>query len=233
MNTATLVASLSLLGALGACSQPVTKASPQDHVEVAHVDAVPAPEACASSCSSAHATAAAERRRVDLRDAPVQGTVDAPVTVVVFSDFECPFCARAAKTVTELAKRYAGVARIAFKQHPLPFHSHARLAAKAALAADEQGRFWQMHDALFGHECTIDRDGIDECALRAGVQLAAFHAALDSHRLEARITADEAEAQALGVEGTPTFFVNGRRITGAVPVDDIAAVIDEERQAAR
>jgi protein-disulfide isomerase len=189
----------------------------------------PAGGCTATQCSSATPpTAESARVRIDLRDAPVAGRSDAPVTVVVYSDFECPFSARASTTIAEVQKKYGNKVRVAYKEHPLPMHAHARLAAKAALAADEQGRFWPMHDALFGHACAVDQGALDACAERAGLDMERYHAALAEPRLEARVDADLAEGHALGVAGTPTYFIDGRRVIGAQPLEDLSAVIDDE-----
>ncbi|HEU4410161.1 MAG TPA: thioredoxin domain-containing protein [Polyangiaceae bacterium] len=169
---------------------------------------------------------------VQLGDAPLRGPADAPVTVVVFSDFECPFCAKAERTLAELEKQYAGKLRVAYKSRPLPFHKHAKLAAKAALAADEQGKFWAYHDALLANQRELERPALERLARELGLRLARFDAALDSDRAEARLQADIGEADRLKVAGTPTFFINGRRLVGAQPVEAFRAVIDKELERA-
>jgi protein-disulfide isomerase len=170
---------------------------------------------------------ASERVKVDLAGAPLKGDAAAPVTVVVFSDFQCPFCARAVGTLRALEEKYGDRVRFAFKQRPLSFHGNARTAAAAALAAADQGKFWQFHDALFAHQQELDRASLERRAEELGLDLARFRTALDAGA-EARIAADEAEAERLGVTGTPTFFVNGRKVVGAQPPEVFAAVIDEE-----
>jgi protein-disulfide isomerase len=171
---------------------------------------------------------ASERVRVDTSSAPTKGDASAPVTVVVFSDFQCPFCARGAGVMKAVADKYGDKVRFAFKHQPLPFHQQARLAAAASLAAAEQGRFWAFHDALFAHQSELDRAGLEKRATEAGMDLARFRAALDAPATEAQIAADQAEATRLGVTGTPTFFINGRRLMGAQPVEAFVAAIDEE-----
>jgi protein-disulfide isomerase len=189
----------------------------------------PAPTAdCTATAAAAAPRADDVRQRVDVGDAPVRGPADASVTIVVFSDFQCPYCSRAEGTLTELQRLYPGRLRIVFKEHPLPMHDKARLAAKAALAAGDQGRFWEMHDSLFSRECTLDRAGLDACASHLKLDMRRFDAALDDPSLEARVASDEAQGQTLSVTGTPTFFVDGRRIVGAQPVEQFEAIIDEE-----
>jgi protein-disulfide isomerase len=178
---------------------------------------------------AARAPLAAERvDRVELGAAATRGPSHAKVTVVVFSDFECPFCSRGAAAMKALEERFGSRVRFAFKHHPLPMHPHARLAAAASLAAEDQGKFWQLHDALFAHQGQLDRAGLEKRAEELGLDLSRFRSALDSGAAEARLAADEAEAQRLGVNGTPTFFINDRRVVGAQPAEALAAVIDEE-----
>ncbi|MFT3771358.1 MAG: thioredoxin domain-containing protein [Minicystis sp.] len=176
----------------------------------------------------AHEEESAPAKIEDVRvgDAPVRGSDRAPVTIVAYSDFECPFCARAEATLRALEQKYPGRVRVAFKSQPLPFHEHARLAARAALAAGEQGKFWEYHDVLFAHQDALDRAALERYAQDLRLDLARFRAALDDARTAAAVDADVAEATRLGVAGTPTFFVNGRRIIGAQPLEKFAAAVD-------
>ncbi|MCP3103990.1 thioredoxin domain-containing protein [Myxococcus sp. K15C18031901] len=167
-------------------------------------------------------------QKVEVGDAPARGPANAPVTLVAWSDFECPFCSRAVPTLKALEQEYAGKLRVAFKQQPLPNHPHARLAAAAALAAHEQGKFWEMHDVLFANQRQLERESLEGYAKQLGLDLTRFKQALDSNRFDARVTADAEEGSRLGVSGTPSFFVNGRLIVGAVPIDQFRRVIDEE-----
>ena len=155
---------------------------------------------------------------VPLGASPVRGPERAPLTVVVFSDFQCPFCARSEATLRAIEEEYGSRVRFAFKNQPLPFHEHARLAAKAALAAGEQGKFWEYHDALFAHQDALEPAALERYAQGLGLDLARFRKAMESERVEAALVADAADATRLGVQGTPTFFVNGRRIIGAQPI---------------
>lgn len=155
---------------------------------------------------------------VAVGDAPSRGEARAPVTIVLFSDFECPYCVRAEKTLGEVAAARPGKVRVVFKHRPLPMHEHARLAARAAVAAEKQGRFWAYHDVLVAHRDALDRASLEAYARDAGLSLLRFDRDLDDTSLDARIAADEAQAETLSVKGTPTAFVNGRRITGAQPL---------------
>ena len=144
----------------------------------------------------------------------MKGPASAPVTLVAFSDFQCPFCSRAVPTLHQLETDYAGKLRVAFKQLPLPFHDKAHLAAEAALAANEQGKFWQIHDKLFANQQALDRASLEKYASELGLDLAKFKAALDSGKYKDKVDAEAREGAAVGATGTPTFFVNGTRIVG-------------------
>ena len=150
--------------------------------------------------------------------APARGPKTASITIVAFGDFECPFCAKAESVLHALESAHPGDVRIVFKNLPLPFHVHARFAAKAAIAADAQGHFWEFHDRLYAHiGKSIDRAALEQMAGDLGLDVPRFSRDMDAPAAEARIQADKADADALKIEGTPTFFVNGRRVIGAQP----------------
>ncbi len=155
--------------------------------------------------------------KVPTDGASARGPSGAPITIVEFADYECPFCVRAEATVHAIEQAHPGDVRFVFKNLPLPFHTHARLMAKAAVAADAQGHFWEMHDRLYTLAGPVDRAALDRAAQALGLDVARFDRDLDDTSLDARIDGDEADAKALGVKGTPTFFVNGRRVVGAQP----------------
>jgi protein-disulfide isomerase len=155
---------------------------------------------------------------VRLGASPVLGPARAPVTIVIFTDFECPFCRRSEDTLRAVADQYGSRVRFVFKNQPLPMHPSARPAARAALAAGEQGKFWEYHDLLFSHQDALDPASLDRYAKDLGLDLDRFHKAMADARTDAAIDADVAEATRLGVMGTPTFFVNGRRVIGAQPL---------------
>ncbi|MFO0577326.1 MAG: thioredoxin domain-containing protein [Polyangia bacterium] len=168
------------------------------------------------------------RQAVALGDAPVRGPASAPVTLVVFSDFECPFCAKMAQTLKELLAELGGRVRIAHKSMPLPFHPHAEPAARAALAAGQQGRFWEMHDRLFAHGRELSDPELEQHAAAIGLDLVRFRSDLASPALRERIERDRQQGAALGAAGTPTLFVNGRLVAGAQPIAAVRAIIEEE-----
>ncbi|MCP3062617.1 thioredoxin domain-containing protein [Myxococcus sp. K38C18041901] len=170
----------------------------------------------------------APRQQVEVGKAPSRGPANAPVTLVAWSDFECPFCSRAVPTLKTLEKEYEGKLRVAFKHQPLPNHPNAKLAAAASLAAHEQGKFWEFHDLLFANQRQLQRPALEDYAKQLGLDVARFNKALDSGKFDTVIAEDSREGTRVGAGGTPTFFINGRPIIGAVPVDQFRRVIDEE-----
>ena len=164
-------------------------------------------------------------------DAPAKGPASAPVTVVAFSDFQCPFCSRAVPTLKEIETAYNGKLRIAFKQLPLPFHDKAHLAAEAALAANEQGKFWEYHDKLFANQQALDRPSLEKYAQELGLDMGKFKKALDTGKFKDKVDAEAKEGAAVGATGTPTFFINGTKLVGAQPVETFKAAIDKELKA--
>lgn len=169
--------------------------------------------------------------KIPVGDAPVLGPADAKITIVEVSDYECPFCAKANVTVNQLMQDYAGSIRVAMKQHPLPFHKHAMDGALAALAAGEQGKYWEMHQKMFeatAAKTPLTREKLEELAGEIGLNVDAFKAAMDDGRFAARIGEEMKQANALGARGTPAFFINGRKISGNRPIEQFKAVIDEE-----
>ncbi|MBI4511976.1 MAG: thioredoxin domain-containing protein [Deltaproteobacteria bacterium] len=174
-----------------------------------------------------------ERVRVMVARRDVQkGPATAPVTIVEFSDFQCPFCRKAAGTTSQLLAEFPGIVRLVFKHNPLPFHPHAMLAAQASLAAGEQGKFWEMHDKLFAAQSSMDREAIEKHAQELGLDMDAFREAVDSERYKPQVEADMAQAARLGATGTPTFFINGKVLTGAQPLEEFRRVINEEHSSA-
>jgi protein-disulfide isomerase len=167
-------------------------------------------------------------KKVDVGNAPVRGPKNAPITVVLFSDFQCPFCGRVEPSIAELEKAYPGKVRVAWKNFPLSFHSNAKPAAEAALAANEQGKFWEMHDILFKNQQALSAADLEKYAKEIGLNLDRFKAAMDSHKFAAQIDADTKQGSELGVSGTPAAFVNGQLVSGAQPVDAFKKIVDAE-----
>jgi protein-disulfide isomerase len=174
-----------------------------------------------------------EPLRVELNNegAPALGPSDAPVTLVEFSDFECPFCGQFFQTMKRLKETYGDQLRVVYRQFPLEMHSNSFKAAEASLCADEQGRFWEMHDLLFSEQDRLDVESLKEKADRIGLDRAAFDECLDSGRQVERIRRDVQEGSRLGVQGTPALFLNGIPLSGgAIPYTVVAEAIDAELQ---
>lgn len=180
-----------------------------------------------SDPQDADAAAPIERFRVELGDAPIRGTDDAPVTIVMFSDFECPYCLQGHRTMHQIAEAYGAKVRFAYKPYPLPIHSNAIIAALAARSAQKQGRFWPFHDRLYQQE-GLDFDTLVRYAEEAGMDVKALTEDIATLSDAPSVTKDMRQARRLGVDSTPTFFINGRELSGAQPLEAFAAVIDDE-----
>lgn len=154
------------------------------------------------------------------------GPESAKVTIVAFSDFQCPYCALAHDAVHQIRERYPEQVRIIFRHFPLAFHEHARLAAEASLAAHAQGKFWQFHDRLFQHQNALDRKSLEGYAQELGLDVTAFKKGLDDKLFEPQLEADVALGRSVRVDGTPTMFVNGKRADNATEFDAVAPLIE-------
>jgi protein-disulfide isomerase len=191
---------------------------------------------CKSNVASAPAAAPvqaqarpAQAGSIDVRpDDPMRGNARAPITIVVFSDFQCPFCARVVPTLDEVQRAYGEKVRIVWKHQPLPFHPNAVPAAEAAEAAREQGKFWQMHDRLFAAQRELSPDTYERLAREIGLDVRRFQESVRSGKARSRIQEDQRLASRIGAEATPTLFVNGERVEGAVPFATLKAVIDRK-----
>lgn len=168
------------------------------------------------------------RVQVDVAGAPARGNPAAPVTIVEFSDFQCPFCVRARPSVKRVREAYGDKVRFVFRHFPLDFHAQAQKAGEAAACAGEQGRFWEMHDALWANTSKLGVPDLKAHAAGLGLDGAAFDKCLDSGAHAATLAKDEAAGRTYGVSGTPAFFVNGRPLVGAQPFEAFQQVIDDE-----
>ena len=169
-----------------------------------------------------------EPRQVVEAKGPARGPPSAPVTLVEFSDFQCPFCGKAHDTVEQVMQTYAGKVKLVFRHFPLDFHKNAEKAAEASMCANEQGKFWEYHDVLFKNQQTLEVPQLKDHAKDVGLDTASFSACLDSGKYKKAIDEDMAAGQRVGVTGTPAFFVNGVMINGAQPFDEFKKVIDQE-----
>ena len=167
----------------------------------------------------------------------VLGSATAPITIVEFSDFQCPFCERGGKTVKDLVAKYPNDVRVVFKHNPLPFHAEAPDASKAAMAAGEQGKFWEMHDLLFQNIKEMKGANMKEMtsgfAKQLGLDVAKFQKDFADPKFDQVIKDDLALGSKLGVRGTPHFFINGERLSGAQPIDKFEAIIKAQLEEAK
>jgi protein-disulfide isomerase len=171
------------------------------------------------------------RQKVAAANSPSKGSAGAPIEMIEFSDFQCPFCLRADPTVQQVLKTYGDRIRFVYRHYPLPNHPSARPAAEAAACANEQGKFWPYHDRLFANPTKLSAADLKQAAAELGLNTSQFNACVDSHKLKAEVDADIREGEQAGVNGTPAFFINGRAISGAQPFDVFKKVIDEELEA--
>jgi len=162
------------------------------------------------------------------------GDANAPVTIIAFSDYECPFCKRAESTVAQVMSTYGDKVRYVHRDFPLPFHAHAHEAAQAARCAGDQGKFWEYHDKLFQAQ-DLSTDNLKKMATDLGLDQQKLEQCISSGSHDDEINADVAAGSDVGVSGTPAFFINGRMLSGAQPFERFKEIIDGEiarRQAA-
>jgi protein-disulfide isomerase len=161
--------------------------------------------------------------------APVKGAETAPVTIVEFAEFQCPFCMRVRPTLEQIESTYKGRVRFVWKHLPLvSIHSHAMDASIAAEAARKQGRFWEYHDKLFANQTQLEPQDLRKYAEELGLNLTRFDRDRADQDVKTKVLEDMTEATSLGVTSTPTFFINGRLVSGAMPFETFSTIIDEE-----
>jgi protein-disulfide isomerase len=168
------------------------------------------------------------RQRVAEANAPAKGPAGAPIELIEFSDFQCPYCLRANPTVQQVLATYGDRVRFVYRHFPLPGHPNARPAAEASACAGDQQQFWPYHDHLFANPAKLSDADLKQTAAELGLDAAAFNACVDQHRHAADVDADVKAGTEVGVDGTPAFFVNGRMLSGAQPFSVFKKVIDEE-----
>jgi protein-disulfide isomerase len=180
--------------------------------------------------TDAHVKVALEEPRVSVASAghPWTGGKDAPVTIVEFSDFQCPYCRSAEPVLKQVRAKYGDKVKLVYMDFPLGMHQHAMDAAVAGRCAAEQNKFWELHDAMFSDQSKLDVAGLKASAAKVGMDQAKFDACFDAKPGVNGIKSDQAQGEQLGVSGTPTFFVNGRELVGAESEQGFSDVIDDE-----
>src|SRR5882757_10035581 len=156
---------------------------------------------------------------------PVMGPANARITLVEFSDFQCPYCYKAAEKISAVLKAYPNDVKLIFKQYPLDSHPQAAISAQAALAANQQGKFWQLHDIMFANRNGLSRKAIMGWAEGIGLDMKRFTADLDSDAIKKTVARDTADGDKAGVDGTPTFFINGQHYNGDLALDAIRPIL--------
>ena len=219
---------------LSACAVDTTASEPEQAAAALKADCKggcdnpecpgPKPHAASEKADPAAAVAPAQ---IPIGDSPRLGAEEAEVTIVMASDFECPYCARAKDTLRRVVEAYGDRVAVVYKHSPMPFHTEAIGAAMAAEAAHRQGKFWPMYDRLFEHHRDLGRKRYVELAEQLGLDMDMFVADLDSEVLRARIERDQKLVRSLGGRGVPTFWLNGRRHVGAQPLSWFAAQIEK------
>jgi protein-disulfide isomerase len=165
---------------------------------------------------------------IPIAGAPYLGPQNAPITIVEFSDFQCPYCALAVPQIKAVLKTYPNQVKLVFKEFPLEEHSQAELAATAAVAAQKQGKFWAMHDAMYANRNNLSRQNILALAKQAGLDMKRFETDMNSTEVRETIIRDLQDGDRAGVQGTPTIFINGQRYNGEIALDTLKPILDAE-----
>ena len=166
--------------------------------------------------------------QIPTQGAPVNGPANAKVTLVEFSDFQCPYCSKASGQIAAILKAYPNNVRLIFKQYPLDSHPQAQISAQASLAAHQQGKFWQLHDLMFANRTKLSRQAILLWAQAIGVDMKRFNADLDSDAVRKAVARDIDDGDKAGVEGTPTVFIDGQRYNGDLDLEAIKPILDKK-----
>jgi len=169
---------------------------------------------------------------INTEGSPFLGNPSAPVTLILFSDFQCPFCSKLVPVIEEIALAYPDTVKIVFKHFPLRNHRYASLAALAAIAAQQQGKFWEFHDQLFQLQKELDQDKIMEVAQNLGLDIKKFTSDVGGEDAKNQLTKDLNDGQAAGVRGTPTVFINGRQ-PEKLDLAEIKKIIEAELKLAK
>jgi protein-disulfide isomerase len=164
---------------------------------------------------------------INTSQSPFKGPVDAPVVIVEYTDFQCPYCARLGATLDQMMELYSGKVKVVYKSFPLTSHRYSLQAATTALAANEKGKFWEVYKEIFANYNRIDDNKLKEIRNRFGLDTPEFMALMNSPEIRNRVISDRNEGIQLGVQGTPTVFINGKRLDNKRP-EGFKAAIDKE-----
>jgi protein-disulfide isomerase len=168
------------------------------------------------------------RVNVAVDDDPFLGPADAPVTIVEFSDYQCPYCSRAEPVVKQILEKYKGKVKFVYRDYPLSFHPFAAKASEASQCANDQGKFWEFHDALYADQSKLSVPDMEATAGRLGLDAEKFKSCMDTGKYTAEVSKDIADATKAGVNSTPSFFINGVAVVGAQGPEAFSDIIDQE-----
>jgi protein-disulfide isomerase len=233
-GTPTIIAALELGASVVGAALLIQSSLTQTNTEIAGLRGVlaemknAAPAAPARQAARPGRPDPSKRYTIDVTDSPARGPKSAAVTLVEFSDFQCPFCSRVTPTLDKIKETYGDKVQVVFKHLPLSIHPKAPAAHAAAEAAHRQGKFWEMHDEIFANQRAMSPEKYREFAASMGLDVEQFDEDRASTELKKRVDADAQQAAKLGVTGTPAFFINGRYLSGAQPFEAFKRIIDEE-----
>jgi protein-disulfide isomerase len=169
-----------------------------------------------------------EVKKIDVSEAPVEGSATAKVTMVEFADYECPHCKRFQPVLRQILDEFKGDVRLYFKHYPLPQHTNARIAAEAAVAAQKQGKFWPFQEKLWENQDSLSPANVEKLAKETGLELTKFRADMEDGKTKARVQKDRTDGSTLGMSSTPTLYINGREYTDAKDTESLREWIKEE-----
>ncbi len=208
-----------------AVSRKLSNAAVKDFVDGKNADAV---RADLKKIAGEPPPMLEEAQKLNIAGAPFKGPANARVTIVEFSDFQCPYCSKVVGPTKEILKQFPNDVKFVFKQFPLDSHADAQFGAEASLAAQSQGKFWEMHDRLYAGFPDLSRRTVIRYAKEIGLDMNKFTYEVDNHKHAARVRSEEQEGEAAGVGGTPTFYFNGKKFNGPFEPQTVAGVIRGE-----
>ncbi len=216
-----------IVGAMMLTSVASFAAQPRANMILAQDDWVQLPSS-GDRPDSESSTPATSRNNQPAADHPQRGSDNAALTIVEYSDFQCPYCRAVEASLRQVMKKYGDQVRLVYMDFPLPFHQHAMDAAIAARCADEQGQFWTYHDALIENPSTLSTPGLKNTAEQLGLDSMTFDRCLDGRKYESSVVADRTQGERIGAHGTPYFIVGNRSMSGAQPASAFESAIDQQ-----